>query len=1541
MQSNESSSSSTSPSHQGETDVVKNSNNKRAREQEESIENQQQHDEEIARKRRKIEHEQQQSSSSSIENNEQQQDTTMTDNNTLVQQSIKTFKGIPNAVTESLVEIYAESNSSDDIQQYISNIKVINMSENGQLVAQLDIYDKLHTVTIKFSGNYVSEIACQVPECSNSCAFWCDHATSVLLMCIRSPGSVLNKQSMEEFLVAANNENLLVPAVLKYFQNHPVDYVELVQNINELRSNKLSINVSSDVPEVTTIPVSTGIVNDNTDTSTSTAPSHYINFELIKWKLDDAIATFVIGYTNTSRCEGCDCDCHGSNKKDFYGRKRSHWNYSPSSSDSDSDDECDSCDEGTSHHDFPVDLVVGYVDKAGPIFNMASLCDAKNSLKILEIVGTSLLSIDLSIFENEACLSAAKNINSIIDDMRDTLIQIALENGKQQLEEADRKHMVEVLTNWDTVLEELHNTVLNEAPFDLRATIDAMKNGWNGEQLLKVLSGNPEAMEAFDEVEDISSIRLFELVSESRILEAGYYCEAVGNNLVACICYLIVDKFDRAIELTKKQMVLCVSCFTACIAYINMKNSNVSQTTIEDNMTTLFDEFNSCISNRGNIESVVDTCSEYLTSLSNVSDPQLQQYSNILFDAIVFVLNNHKPANKIQIAIASNISESIKEKTNRIETTSHSMMLLLLFFGFDIRMEEVQKMILENLENYSRDLDYYVSRMFFEIFKNPLFSYTIAQHSLRLNDIPRQDFCLWLSKVVHQMETQSTDPADSPTKFFSDQLKTRFSSSLTNIDILVQCAANLNDVNEQFDIMMHALRASVQIAIQKVVVIPSNIFIQTTQIACIPDTTRTTTYPEKLRTERLDAMIQVIQELLRLDNPITQSYAKQYKYTVAVGKVLEETVQQMVSMGYLMSEMELLKFSIKFLTAIVTTTSSKQVQQNWDNFINKIRRRFTCTCATCKSAYQWIKNPNTTGTSGVYKCTTSRLRTINGGNCFTVNSLENGLVRITKTDRLLRVQELSPEYYEKLVMILSNQKQRLLDVAYHLDHVIRTETDDFNPPYFNKVVESMYSNNLLKTRQDKINSYLKYHMYENVIELASDLPEMTPHNQSTIQLIMEAIIEAAKSLSKMTNNQSDERKQKCIQLAQDLFKMNPTIANFNRLEDLAILLYGQNQWISMFPVPLLQWLLETYKLNEMTIGNTLPEIYEVTIELLIRFSYLQRVAEILIAQIGKNKDKEGICCTLFEHVFKLLAKYRVSEGSIHSNFKKVFLSYGALMINTKWKIETEGSTVQNTMTNAERQVFESIDKFWKHSHSSLQFENDIVFRFTLPLCSDFYLWFQKQKIVKLQQLVFTNGVYSNIVTLLIKINKSMEVFGNAESGWTKYIEDFKRVNKGKKSLIRMIDSNINLQPEYSKKNKQNFARDIRNVFYTTGTRDLQVLSSTAVASPTCESDGISDEELMCMGNRNVDIYDPIAKTVMENPVKSTTCGHTFEKMHILELIKRQNGCCDCPIAGCNKQIRGTDLTADIEMKRMIQEEIQRQQQQQEQNTVEVIALDDD
>ncbi|KAK8797116.1 hypothetical protein WA158_004326 [Blastocystis sp. Blastoise] len=78
-----------------------------------------------------------------------------------------------------------------------------------------------------------------------------------------------------------------------------------------------------------------------------------------------------------------------------------------------------------------------------------------------------------------------------------------------------------------------------------------------------------------------------------------------------------------------------------------------------------------------------------------------------------------------------------------------------------------------------------------------------------------------------------------------------------------------------------------------------------------------------------------------------------------------------------------------------------------------------------------------------------------------------------------------------------------------------------------------------------------------------------------------------------------------------------------------------------------------------------------------------------------------------------------------------------------------------------------------------------------------------------------------------------------------------------------------------------------------------------------------DDELMILeDNSTKSMLCPITKEIMVQPLKNTTCGHTYSKEGILALLGR-NGAVPCPVAACKSVVTKQTLVPDEEMEELI------------------------
>ncbi|GFQ67506.1 e3 SUMO-protein ligase NSE2 [Trichonephila clavata] len=65
----------------------------------------------------------------------------------------------------------------------------------------------------------------------------------------------------------------------------------------------------------------------------------------------------------------------------------------------------------------------------------------------------------------------------------------------------------------------------------------------------------------------------------------------------------------------------------------------------------------------------------------------------------------------------------------------------------------------------------------------------------------------------------------------------------------------------------------------------------------------------------------------------------------------------------------------------------------------------------------------------------------------------------------------------------------------------------------------------------------------------------------------------------------------------------------------------------------------------------------------------------------------------------------------------------------------------------------------------------------------------------------------------------------------------------------------------------------------------------------------------------IDSYkDPITKALIEDPVKSKKCNHSFERKSILDYLQKYN---KCPYSGCVSILRKDDIVEDLALKRKL------------------------
>jgi hypothetical protein len=192
--------------------------------------------------------------------------------------SLKVYEEIPKTITEDVIKTYAQNNELGQLTALIPNVKSVNLNELGQLTAKYLQFNHLYDVAIEFADDFVSNVKCNVPRCS--APFWCDHVAAVLLKCIKSPNTVLREKSMTDFLIMAQNEQILAQAVLKLLTKCPLHYEDLTKYIQEVRENNRSCSSTSARNLYQSEFASDEVIELNIP-STGSKLSHYINYNAI------------------------------------------------------------------------------------------------------------------------------------------------------------------------------------------------------------------------------------------------------------------------------------------------------------------------------------------------------------------------------------------------------------------------------------------------------------------------------------------------------------------------------------------------------------------------------------------------------------------------------------------------------------------------------------------------------------------------------------------------------------------------------------------------------------------------------------------------------------------------------------------------------------------------------------------------------------------------------------------------------------------------------------------------------------------------------------------------------------------------------------------------------------------------------------------------------------------------------------------------------------------------------------------------------------
>ena len=110
----------------------------------------------------------------------------------------------------------------------------------------------------------------------------------------------------------------------------------------------------------------------------------------------------------------------------------------------------------------------------------------------------------------------------------------------------------------------------------------------------------------------------------------------------------------------------------------------------------------------------------------------------------------------------------------------------------------------------------------------------------------------------------------------------------------------------------------------------------------------------------------------------------------------------------------------------------------------------------------------------------------------------------------------------------------------------------------------------------------------------------------------------------------------------------------------------------------------------------------------------------------------------------------------------------------------------------------------------------------------------------------------------------------------------------------------------------------------------------------------SDEDLRMVdtqqstANLKARLTCQITQSRMEQPVKCKPCGHNFDKKGILEMIKKNpSRAVQCPMGGCNKIIRQTDLEEDKKMFRALKKLAKLEEREKEEALTQQLSGDGD
>ncbi|KAM7346136.1 E3 SUMO-protein ligase NSE2-like [Cochliomyia hominivorax] len=197
-----------------------------------------------------------------------------------------------------------------------------------------------------------------------------------------------------------------------------------------------------------------------------------------------------------------------------------------------------------------------------------------------------------------------------------------------------------------------------------------------------------------------------------------------------------------------------------------------------------------------------------------------------------------------------------------------------------------------------------------------------------------------------------------------------------------------------------------------------------------------------------------------------------------------------------------------------------------------------------------------------------------------------------------------------------------------------------------------------------------------------------------------------------------------------------------------------------------------------------------------------------------------------------------------------------------------------------------------------------------------------------------NGELDNALQCLLETYQLSFEFGDEESKNPQmYLDMAEKLLKVKENAKRMDDAlevakeqgtiesfeneyQQQLQTRLSKKydvkkysEYKNFKQQLMQITETMN--EEAAVASGSKATRVEEDDFVMESE--------INVYDPLTKQRMQNPVRNTKCNHHYEKSSILEAIQI-NKRLKCPVAGCgNKEfVRQQDLVDDNRFKIRLQ-----------------------